>query len=72
MEDFDDLAELARLCAQNAHIAHSREAGTELWKMAHEYQEKAAKLNGGTLPDIGKPPPWIVNRPHQLAASSSG
>jgi hypothetical protein len=28
----------------------------ELWKIAQEYQAEAAKLNGGTLPDIGDPP----------------
>jgi len=60
MRTYDDLVELARLCGQNARIAHSREVAGELWKMAVEYQEKAAKLNGGELPDIGKPPPWAV------------
>jgi hypothetical protein len=45
---------------QNARIAHSREVAIELWKMARGYQQMAAKLDGGKLPDIEKPPPWVV------------
>jgi hypothetical protein len=60
MQTYDDLVELAGLCAGNARIAHSREVAIELWKMAREYQKKAAKLNGGKLPDIGKPPPCVL------------
>jgi hypothetical protein len=29
-----------------------------LWKMAQEYQRKAAALDGGKLPDLG-PPPYL-------------
>ena len=50
MLNYDDLVELARLCARNSRIATSRDVADELWRMAKEYQEMAAKL--GTLPEI--------------------
>ena len=52
---YDDLIKLARLCAFHAQAASNREVAKELWKMAREYQEKAAKLNSGKVPDIEKP-----------------
>ena len=61
MQTYEELAELARVCAKNAHLASSKEIAAELWKMAAEYRDKATKLNGGTAPDIGPPPygVWI-------------
>jgi len=59
MRTYDDLAELARLCALNARLASSKEVAAELWAMAHEYQQEAAKLDGGPLPDIGTLPYWL-------------
>jgi len=59
MRTYDDLAELARLCALNARLASSKEVAAELWAMAHEYQQEAAKLDGGHLPDIGALPYWL-------------
>jgi hypothetical protein len=54
--------QLAQLCALNArNIADSR-AAEELWKMALEYQEKAATMNSGRKPEIG-PPPDHLKRP---------
>jgi len=50
---------LARLCALNARLASSKEVAAELWAMAHEYQQEAAKLDGGHLPDIGALPYWL-------------
>lgn len=55
----DELAELARICARNSWIADSKEVSAELWQMALEYQRKAAELDSGELPDIGKPPAWL-------------
>lgn len=57
----EELVELARICAKNSYLAHSKEASAELWKMATEYSEKAAKLDGGKAPDIGKPPVWLTD-----------
>ena len=59
MQTYEELAELARMCANNARIANCKEVADALWKMATEYAEKAAKLDSGVLPDIGKPPPWL-------------
>ncbi len=57
---YGDLALMARICARTAHITDSREAARELWRMALEYQRKAAALDDGKLlPDIGPPPTWF-------------
>jgi hypothetical protein len=45
------------MCADNARMATSIPVAIELWKMAMEYQYKAAQL--GQLPDIGDTPPVI-------------
>jgi hypothetical protein len=52
-----EMAKLARCCANHARIASRKEAAEVLWKMARKYQKKAAELDGGELPDIGEPPP---------------
>jgi hypothetical protein len=59
MQRYETLVELARLCAQQSRASNVKEAATELWLMAKEYQEEAAQFNGGKLPEIGKPPPWV-------------
>ena len=54
---YDDLAELARICARNAHKATgSKVVAAELWRMATEYQVRAAKVDNGKTLDIGSPP----------------
>ncbi len=57
---YKDLTKFARICANNSYITTSREAAQELWRMALEYQNRAAALDNGKLPDIGQPPPWFV------------
>ncbi len=59
MQTYEEFAELARICAKNAHLASQKEVGRVLWKMALEYQKKAAKLDHGKLIEIGEPPPWL-------------
>ena len=59
MQNYDAALELARVCASQARISTSKEAAAELWRMAEEYQEQAARLNGGKWPEIGKPPLWV-------------
>jgi hypothetical protein len=54
---YDELKELAVICAHNARITISTPVAIELWKMAKEYQSKAAQL--GELPDIGDRPPVV-------------
>jgi hypothetical protein len=44
MLTYDDLVELARLCARNSRMATTRDVADELWRMAREYQAQAANL----------------------------
>jgi hypothetical protein len=48
---YEDLVELARMCARNARIMTSRDVADELWRMAKEYQAQAAEM--GDFPEIG-------------------
>jgi hypothetical protein len=59
MQTYATLAELAQTCAQQAHFTTSREVAREFWRMALEYQHKAAELDSGKLPVIGPPPVWL-------------
>jgi hypothetical protein len=56
MYTYDDLAELARICAKNAHIASDKEVAAKLWELATEYRDKAIEADGGKGPYIGEPP----------------
>ena len=53
--DYTELVNLARLCAINARLVGMTETAAVLWKMACEYQRKAAELHSGRLPDVGVP-----------------
>jgi hypothetical protein len=55
MENYKQAAELAIMCAYNARSSMSRPVAAELWRMAKEYQEKAARLDCKQI-DIGEPP----------------
>jgi hypothetical protein len=59
MQTYEHLVELAHICAKNAHNASMPDVARELWKMAKEYQRKAAALDSGKLPDIGPAPSFI-------------
>jgi hypothetical protein len=54
---YEDLVELARMCARNARITTSRDVADELWRMAKEYQAQAAEMGGKVgllnVPSIG-------------------
>ena len=63
MLTYREVVELARQCALNARVAVTKQAAAELWKMAKEYQEDAAKLDSGRKPDIGELPPWLKDSP---------
>jgi len=54
MPAYDDLLELARICWRQAHVAQTEGAATILRRMAREYQQEAAKLDGGKLPALGE------------------
>jgi hypothetical protein len=47
------LVELARICLRQAKLAQTEQAAHTLRRMAREYLQEAAKLDGGKLPDIG-------------------
>jgi hypothetical protein len=51
----EQLVELTRLCANQARATSAKDVAATLWRMAQEYQQKAARLDSGKLPDIGKP-----------------
>lgn len=55
MQTYYDLVELARICAGNARTTRNVGVAEEMWRLAREYQAKAAVF-GGKGPDIGKPP----------------
>jgi hypothetical protein len=52
MEAYDDLVQYARDCMRYARTASCKEVAEELERVAREYQERAAKLDGGKIPDI--------------------
>jgi hypothetical protein len=54
--NYKDLAELALICARHSRLAQSESVANELWRLAKDYQERAVKLDHGTLPDIGHAP----------------
>jgi hypothetical protein len=55
MENYKQAVELAIMCASNARSSMSRPVAAGLWRMAKEYQEKAARLDCKHI-DIGEPP----------------
>ena len=59
MRTYGEALELATICAQNARISSDKNVARELWKMAREYQGEVAKLDNGTLPELGNPPPGL-------------
>ena len=62
MRTYQELVDLAMSCANSARLTTSPEVACQLWRLAMDYQEKAAKLNGGKLPAIGDPPIVAVTR----------
>lgn len=47
MAIYDEYMKLSRLCWRQAQLAQTEGVAEMLRKMAREYQEKAAKLDGG-------------------------
>jgi hypothetical protein len=56
MRTYKELVDLAMTCAKQAHITTSKDVAHELWRMAVGYQQQAAHLNAGKIPDIGEKP----------------
>jgi hypothetical protein len=53
-QPYEDLVELAKVCIRQARACTLPEAATKLRRMAKEYQERAATLDGGKLPDLAE------------------
>jgi hypothetical protein len=62
MHSHAELVDLAQICAFNARAATDPRVAEELWKMALEYQTKAAKMDSGHKPDIGAPPDFLIQK----------
>jgi hypothetical protein len=56
MRTYKELVDLAITCAKQTHITTSKDVARELWRMALGYQQQAAHLDGGKLPDIREKP----------------
>jgi hypothetical protein len=56
MRTYQEAATLARFCANQARLATVKTLAEETWRLALEYQQEAAKLDGGNLPEIGQKP----------------
>jgi hypothetical protein len=52
MPTYEDFVRLARTYWRHAHAASSWAAARELFRIAREYQQEAAKLDGGKLPKL--------------------
>jgi hypothetical protein len=53
-ETYEDLVELAKICAAQARATRDSEVAAALRRMAKDYQVRAAALDSGELPDIGE------------------
>lgn len=56
-----ELVEMAQKCAADARAANDKRIVADLWKMALEYQERAARLDGGRKPFVGEPPSLLTS-----------
>ena len=54
MRTYDNLLELATLCAHHAHTTLDARTAGEFWKMAYEYLDRAIHLNS-SRPSVDKP-----------------
>ena len=55
MPTYDDLIELANICARHAQCATNETAAMVLSKMAKEYQAEAAKLDSSKSHEVAEP-----------------
>ena len=53
MPSYDELVDLARMCWRQSHVAQDEGVARALRRMALDYQQAAAKLDSGELPDLG-------------------
>jgi hypothetical protein len=55
MPTYDDLIELANICARHSRCATSDTAAMVLSKMAQEYRAEAAKLDSSKSHEVAEP-----------------
>jgi hypothetical protein len=55
MPTYEDLVELAKICARGAWAATDESAATVLLEMAKEYQAEAAKFDSSKSHEVGEP-----------------
>ena len=56
MRTYDEVAMIARFCANQARITPNANLAREMWRFAIAYQQEAAALDSGKRPDIGEKP----------------
>jgi hypothetical protein len=56
MRTYVEAASLARFCANQARIATVQTLADEMWRLALQYQQEAARLDSGNIPAIGEKP----------------
>jgi hypothetical protein len=54
---YDELVRLALFCANQARASAMKDVVREIWRLAVEYRDQAAKF--GKPPDIGEQPPSL-------------
>ena len=57
MATYEDLAELARICAKNARTSVDQQVAETHWQLAVDFQARAAEL--GEQPEIGPLPDFL-------------
>jgi len=67
MRTYEEAANLARFCANQARLATVQTLADEMWRLALEYQQEAAKLDNENPPRIGARPAKFSNE-HRRAA----
>jgi hypothetical protein len=55
MPTYEDLVELAKICARQARAAADQSTATVLLEMAKEYQAEAAKFDSSKSREVGEP-----------------
>jgi hypothetical protein len=60
MRTYESLVQLTRMSARQAWLSANPEVAALLWRMAKEYQAKAAEHSGAAELDIGDAPPWAT------------
>jgi hypothetical protein len=56
MPTYEDLVELATICARHARAATDSSVASVLLEMAKEYQAEAAKFDGSKAHEVVEPP----------------